>query len=291
MANVHRAGSPTPQINLRTSEVIPFEPRERRAKLSDSPLTLARLIEGEIIPRLMMAHQSPGRAVTPAGATGDITPTDVSRFVRLSLVEEFDVLMQHVDGFLERGVEVEAIYFDLLGPVAKRLGIMWEEDDCSFTDVTVGLCRLQQIVHELSGRTPPPVQTMERRHALFALTPGDQHTFGLVLVTEFFKRAGWSTVTAPDGTDDDLIDLVASQSFDVIGFSVADEQWLEPLPSLIARLRAASRNPLVRVMVGGRVFVERPERCAEVGADATGEDARQAVLKAGLLADRPSRLA
>jgi methanogenic corrinoid protein MtbC1 len=132
---------------------------------------------------------------------------------------------------------------------------------------------------------------MERRHALFALTPGDQHTFGLVLVTEFFKRAGWSTVTAPDGTDDDLIDLVASQSFDVIGFSVADEQWLEPLPSLIARLRAASRNPLVRVMVGGRVFVERPERCAEVGADATGEDARQAVLKAGLLADRPSRLA
>jgi methanogenic corrinoid protein MtbC1 len=287
MGYVHRANDPDGAAAVRTSEVIPFEPRQRRAP--SSPLTLARLIEGEIIPRLMLAHQSEGRAA--AGSGSEISGTDVTRFVRLVLAEEFHGLMEHVDGFLERGVDVDAIYFDLLGPVAKRLGIMWEEDDCSFTDVTVGLCRLQQIVYELSNRNPPSIQPAAGRNALFALTPGDQHTFGLVLVVEFFRRAGWSTVSAPDASADDLIDMVASQSFDVIGFSMADVKWLDALPGLIAQLRAASRNPLVRVLVGGKVFSDRPERCQEVGADATGEDARQAALSAAILVDRPSHLA
>ena len=64
---------------------------------------------------------------------------------------------------------------------------------------------------------------------------------------------------------------------------MADEKWLKPLPGVIASLRSASRNPLVRVIVGGRVFTDRPERVAEVGADETAEDARQAVRSADQL--------
>jgi hypothetical protein len=45
-------------------------------------------------------------------------------------------------------------------------------------------------------------------------------------------------------------------------------------------MRRASRNPALGVLVGGRVFVERPELVALVGADATASDARQAALQA-----------
>jgi hypothetical protein len=201
-------------------EVIPFVRRERRPSEA-SPLALARLIEGEIIPRLLLAHQG-AAGPSSADANGQhLTAVDVTRFVRMVLVEELDTLLWHVDGLIDRGASIETILFDLLSPAAKQLGVMWEEDHCSFTDVTVGLCRLQQIVYDLGDRTPATVRPVEPRSALFALTPGDQHSFGLVLVVEVFRQAGWQTVTAPDATAAELVNTVSSQSFDLVGFSMA----------------------------------------------------------------------
>jgi len=193
------------------------------------------------------------------------------------------VLIAHVDGLLALGVGVDVVLLDLLSPCARRLGVMWEEDECSFADVTVGLCRLQQVVHLIGERVP--ALPAPRRNALFSLTPGDQHTFPLAVVAEFFRQEGWRAETAPDASYDELVALVAGRSFDLVGFSMADEQWLETLPAVILGVRRASRNPLVRVMVGGRVFAGRPARVAEMGADASADDAVQAVRMAARIVD------
>jgi methanogenic corrinoid protein MtbC1 len=261
--------------------VVPFE-RPGPGRQEMSPIALARLIEGEIIPRLLLAHQSAEQAEARTAIEGGVGPDDVVDFAHLVLAEDLSVLVQKIEGLIGRGVDVDALYFDLFSPTAKLLGSMWEEDFCTFNDVTVGLCRLQQLVYEFSDRLQPE-QTGAGRNALFALTPGDQHSFGLVVVVEFFRRAGWRTVCAAEASASDLVDMVRSESFDLIGFSMSDEKWLDPLPELIASLRAASRNPLVRVIVGGRVFTDRPERVAEVGADETAEDAREAVRSADQL--------
>lgn len=281
MANVQRAddASRRPGIGGQDDRrVLPFERREQGL----SPVALVRLIEGEIIPRLLMAHQAGVRADPSTPTAGGIAAAEVVGFAHLVLAEDLSVLRQNAEGFLARGIDVDALCFDLFSPTAKLLGSMWEEDLCTFNDVTVGLCRLQQLVYEFSDRIRPD-SSGAGRTALFALTPGDQHSFGLVLVVEFFRRAGWRTVCAPDATAQDLVDLVKADAFDLIGFSMSDEKWLEPLPGVIASLRSASRNPLVRVIVGGRVFTDRPERVAEVGADETAEDARQAVRSADRL--------
>lgn len=274
--------NPASDMNSRDSRVVlPFE-RPVRTQPSMSPMALARLIEGEIIPRLLMAHQTATVADAASRDANGIAASEVVGFAHLVLAEDLPVLLQNAEGFIARGVDVDALYFDLFSPAAKLLGSMWEEDLCSFSDVTVGLCRLQQLVYAFSDRIHPD-HSGNGRTALFALTPGDQHSFGLVLVVEFFRRAGWRTVCAPDASAHDLVELVKAESFDLIGFSMSDEKWLEPLPGVISALRTASRNPLVRVIVGGRVFSDRPERVAEVGADETAEDARQAVNNANRL--------
>ncbi len=283
MAYVHRAENASQRVDMSAHDsrrVLPFE-RRGQTEQGMSPIALARLIEGEIIPRLLMAHQSAARAEAMPVA-GGIAANEVVGFAHLVLAEDLPVLLQNAEGFVARGIAVDALYFDLFAPAAKLLGTMWEEDLCSFNDVTIGLCRLQQLVYAFSDRIQPD-ESGKGRTALFALTPGDQHSFGLVLVVEFFRRAGWRTVCAPDASARDLIDMVRSETFDLIGFSMSDEKWLGPLPAVIASLRSASRNPLVRVIVGGRVFTDRPERVAEVGADETAEDARQAVKSADRL--------
>ena len=54
-------------------------------------------------------------------------------------------------------------------------------------------------------------------------------------------------------------------------------------PEALALLRSESRNRGVGVMVGGRLFAEKPELANAVGADATATDGRQAALQAETL--------
>jgi methanogenic corrinoid protein MtbC1 len=49
---------------------------------------------------------------------------------------------------------------------------------------------------------------------------------------------------------------------------------------MIRGLRRASRNPAVGIMVGGAILAGRPGLAAEVGADLSAKDAREAVDRA-----------
>ena len=282
MAYVNRAQSTQDHRQEMDSSgaVETFEASDRDLLATPSPAALAQLIEGEIIPRLLMAHQAGGRSEVIPMTTGVIAPSELSRFAHQVMTDDLSTLIDHVDLLMRRGVAVETIYFDLLSPTAKLLGDMWEEDACTFNDVTIGLCRLQQIVYEFADRVHLGTGGGDGRTALFSLTPGDQHSFGLVLVVEFFRRAGWRTVCMTDATAEDLAETVRRDYFDLIGFSVADHSWLDSLQPVITNLRSVSRNAGVRVIVGGKAFSDDPSRVAFVGADETAEDAREAVKTA-----------
>ncbi len=128
------------------------------------------IIEGDIIPRLLVAHSSGAAAQTDAGSA-EIDPCDASRFATLPLELEAAGLLTEVDAFLAAGVSVEAVYLDLLAPAARRLGTMWTDDDCDFIDVTMGLWRLQEVMREIASRTPVRTGCLRRVRAAFYLPP------------------------------------------------------------------------------------------------------------------------
>jgi MerR family transcriptional regulator, light-induced transcriptional regulator len=163
-------------------------------------------------------------------------------------------------------------------PAARRLGRLWEEDQCDFTVVTMGLWRLQRALHELSPAfqidAQPPA---DGKRVLLAPVPGEQHTFGLHIVAEFFRRAGWEVVDGRFDTTDELIDVVRRQWFAVIGISVACERWLPVLQDAVEGLRARSKNDEVSIILGGPLFLKYPELLDRTGADAVATDAQRAV--------------
>jgi hypothetical protein len=55
----------------------------------------------------------------------------------------------------------------------------------------------------------------------------------------------------------------------VIGLSLGCEVLLPVLAETVVGLRRASRNPSLRILVGGSIFVENPGYANLVGADAT----------------------
>lgn len=248
---------------------------------------LQRLIEGEIIPRLLMAHRTvAGCAPALSVVDAQVEPGTAETFARAALTSEAYALLVEIDAQLARGVTVETLFIDVLAPAARHLGEMWESDECDFVDVTMALWRLQEIVHELAARMPGAAERQGgERRALFAPMPGEQHGFGSLMVEEFFRRAGWVTASEPGASEQELVGLVAKRWFELVGITVACAESTSALGGFIAALRTHSRNPNLAVMVGGRVFVDHPEWAVECGADATAADGRQAVAVAEALVD------
>jgi len=245
-----------------------------RPQLGDQ---LARIVEGEIIPRLLLVHRMERR---DGQESVPLSPEIIEKFALYSLSSGHDSLMAIIGKLLQQGVALESVYVDLLGPAARRLGEFWEEDRVSFADVTIALGRLQHIVRELSLHGPNELPMSSGRAALFAAAPGEQHTFGLVIIEEFFRRSGWRTWAELSGSVADVVSAVQAHDFDLFGMTAGSDERLDQIAPMIMSVRKASRNRDITVMVGGRLFVESPDLVAKVGADTMVTDARQAVLGA-----------
>ncbi|MES1162097.1 MAG: cobalamin-dependent protein, partial [Rhizobacter sp.] len=217
----------------------------------------------------------------PAPMAEPSAAEQVAELTEIILRSDALTAQNYVQARRAAGLTVEKLYLDLLAPVAQRLGAMWDADLCDFTQVTVGLWRLQQIVHEHSPafQRERPARAPGRR-AMLVAAPGSQHTLGLLMVGEFFRRAGWQVVGDPTVTIALATADVAAHHFDVIGLTVGSECHVEAVASAILALRKASRNPQVVVMVGGPVVALRPDFVERVGADATAPDAAAAVALA-----------
>jgi methanogenic corrinoid protein MtbC1 len=255
-------------------------PLDKHRKPARDAVRLARLIESEVVPRLVLS----GRAANacepvPEPAVAAPGPEDVVALVALVIADDAAAPLAYVEALRARGVPLERLYLDLFAVVAQRLGQLWTEGLCSFADVTVGLVRLQGLVREYSPAFLPSVEAHDpRRSALLLPAPGEQHTFGLAMVAEFFLRAGWEIHCDPMISEDEVSSTVKNRWFAVAGISVGNNDQLDAVAALIRRVRRESCN-----RVGGRVFAEKPSLAGLVGADATAADGRQAALQAETL--------
>lgn len=254
----------------------------------DHAASLLKTIEAEIIPRLMLAHRGPSNDDRgPADSLPRATAEQVAELTKIILRRDPAGAQAYVRARHGAGLALETMYLDLLAPVARKLGDMWDSDECDFTQVTVALWRLQQIVYEYS----PAFQRDHRarhagRRALLVPAPGSQHTFGVVIVAEFFRRSGWDVRGEPNATETDIKNSLGGEWFDVLGLSVGAECLLPAVSSAILGLRKASRNPSLVVMVGGPIVAGTADFVARVGADGTAPDAAAAVALAETLVSR-----
>lgn len=256
---------------------------------------LARTIEGEVIPRLMLALSN----LQNSGATRtlpSVVPTaeHVTELVGHALSSEDGACLRYVERAHARGTALDAIYLQLVAPAARRLGELWVDDTVDFTAVTAGLGRLHAVVRHLSpsfrmGVDDHGLATRGRgmlRRALLAPVAGEQHTLGCVMIEDYFSRAGWDVLGWPLAADRELVDLVRHDYYELVGLSVSCENRLPVLEQQIAAVRRASRNRSLLILVGGRVFSQNPHFAHAAGADLTADCGPDAVAAADAALDQ-----
>lgn len=252
---------------------------------------LAQTVEREIIPRLVRAHAANSSHAKLRTDAGQVTDEDVALLTQQVIGQSDQAMHETVAALRDRGVSVQSIFLELLAPVARRLGEYWTCDQCDFTQVTVAMGRLQQLLRANSSSfgTSNTFDTWQpQRRVLLLPCPGEQHTFGLSLVAEFFYRAGWDVSTSFNQPSATVAALVERQWFDAVGLSVGVQGHLSALEHCLTQIRNHSMNPQVCIIVGGSVFSLNPAAAEQVKADAVVTDASTAPELAGRLVDQCS---
>ncbi len=241
---------------------------------------LLRTFEDEVIPRLLMARR-PHQAALAAGVIDQDQKQQVDNLVALLLKSDQATTNEFVETLHDAGTPVESLLLDLLSPAARVLGQMWEDDTCTFSDVTIGILRLGNVLRLLSRAFAGDFEPNSSLPSILLVqVPGEQHGFGLAMVTQFFRRACWNVHQQPSVTSAELAALVAKNWYGVVGISVACSERLESLAADIRAVRRHSRNKAIGIMVGGPPFIVHPQLASMVGADATAPDGRTAVRQA-----------
>ena len=246
-------------------------PKQAAAATHRTQSALLSLVQTVVIPKLIELH-----VPAPRGFAGPISQVD--ELVRLLIGAEPDAAAALIVQLQARASSIKFLLASVFEPAARSLGDLWQADDCSEFDVTLGLCRLQTALRHIcigAARTalvlPPAVLVVPQ--------PGEAHMLGAALDSELLWQAGWDTHAEFPATDGALDALLADTWFDALDLSLSAafrrEHWLSRLAETIAHARTASRNPALVVVVGGRIFGEPGGTGLRVGADASCSSSAQ----------------
>jgi methanogenic corrinoid protein MtbC1 len=240
-------------------------------------IRLAKVVEDAVVPRLLAKNR---KIITiPFDSQQHVGEVEVAKLSQLIIGPDNSDAHDYILALKDRGISLDLLHIELLEPTAQRLGELWEEDRIDFLDVTIGVSRLQRLVHVFAELDKIPPYDQKRR-ALIMTTPGEQHKLGNSMVQKFLRAGGWYVCSCIDSKLEDVANIVRQEWFAVVGFSLSSSTHLSSLAQAVRRVRNSSLNQAISVMVGGPAFVNCPERIEAVGADGTATNAPAAVVLA-----------
>lgn len=235
------------------------------------PRHLQQVVETLVLPRLsaLIGTEAPLPITLP-----DLD--DIDALVHLLVADDPAAAIRHMQSLDTGHLSSAARCLRLLEPAARALGDLWQHDDCTEVAMTIGLCRLQSMLHRLMA--PAARATIHGLPSVLVVPqPGELHRFGAALDAEMLWQAGWQTQFEAPADDAALESLVSESWFDAVDLTLSSsfrrEHWLPRMAVTIAELRRASRNPNLVVHVSGRIFHEQAGAGIVIGADVSSRSA------------------
>lgn len=167
-------------------------------------------------------------------------------------------------------------------PLAARLlGEAWVDDTLSFSEVTIGAARLQEIVRAFGRNLGGSVTIPLGHRVLMVIPPDEDHTLGAFVAANQFRRYGLWVHLAIGQSVGEIAETVRTQNFDMIGISGAGLRALESVRHLVETVKESCPTS-APVVVGGNVCNVDMHVQEFTGADFVTTSPRQALGFCGL---------
>ncbi len=214
---------------------------------------------------------------------------DVLAALKTAIVEGDDAAAaEHTRAALAAGIAPQALLDQAILPGIERTGELWKANQYFLPDVVLSVdafkAALAQVEPLLRARTASHDDTGNGRRVVLGVVAGDMHELGKSLVVALLTAGGFDVTDL--GTNvpaERFVAAVREQRPAIVGIGAYMTTTMLLVPDVIAALDRAGLRAGLRVMVGGvptsQAFAD------EVGADAWGRDALDAVHKARALVE------
>jgi methylmalonyl-CoA mutase cobalamin-binding subunit len=182
------------------------------------------------------------------------------------------------------GFEPEDIYHSVIPDAARHLGEMWLHDEATFVEVTTGASRLQGLVRERKqdddgfwiDRSIPLGQSI-----LLVVPQFEDHSLGAFVAADQFRRHGIWVHLAIGLESSEVVDLVTSRRFAMVGFTLSTGTCLARMTGMVSDIRAGAPEcpPLI---IGGNVVEQVSAVADQTGATYAVRSVREAIERCGL---------
>lgn len=175
-----------------------------------------------------------------------------------------------------QGLPVSTIYLEVLQPVQKELGRLWQTNRISVAQEHFATAVTQMVMSQLYSYI---FSTRKRGQVLVAACVGGElHEIGMRMVADFFEMHGWDTHYLGSNTPaKDIVETLALTRADVLALSATMGTHIPEVASVIEAVRSDPRTRDTKIIVGGYPFALAPELWRRVDADGTAVDAEAAL--------------
>ena len=204
-----------------------------------------------------------------------------------NLVEQFEQALLAVDPLEAERLLTAASHAvlpmqlidEVIAPALERIGDKWERGDAALSQVYMSGRICETLVDKLLPSDSP---ARIHRPKLAIVVLEDFHFLGKNLVKSALRASGFDPLDWGHTTVDELVNRIRAEGLEVLLISTLMLPSALKIKELRAKLVAAGLP--VKLVVGGAPFRFDPQLWREVGADACGQNALEAIeIVRGLL--------
>lgn len=175
---------------------------------------------------------------------------------------------------VEEGQQIKDIYLEVFEPVQKEIGRLWQINQINVAQEHFASAVTQFIMAQLY----PQIFSGERiNRTMIAASIGNElHEIGIRMVADFFEMEGWNTYyLGANVPQNSFLQEIKNKKPNIVAISVTISFNLQNISALIQKIRKI--DPNVKIMVGGYPFLVDTKLWEKVGADASAQNAQEAL--------------
>ena len=200
------------------------------------------------------------------------------RYLELSISGRHEEAGQKVRRAFQEGRNLREIYLGVFEPALKEAGRLWGEGKLDVAGEHLlsenTLYLMSQLLGTAQGESLP-----RAGHSCLCFSVCDeQHVIGVRMLSDLLRLEGWETrFLGSRMCTQHALKALSGAPPDVLALSATMPGHLGYVSDLVRAIRATPPLQRVRILVGGQAFHLQKELWRGIGADATAEDAGQAV--------------
>lgn len=177
--------------------------------------------------------------------------------------------------YLEQTKSLQSLYMQIIQPAMYEVGHMWERAEISVAQEHLASAVVSRVLASVNSLSQNSLN--RKGKVVITAAEGELHEIGAWMISDIFQLEGWEIRYLGANTPGkDVISLMESYLPDVLAISVTMPFNIMKVKSLTDKLRKDVRHTLLKVMVGGRVFIDNPELCNSINSDAFASNVDEA---------------